>query len=81
MGESKLSLKGISIEDYFNDWICYFIFLIKYEELKLGFNAKKEYISKYLTFNYFLINLKLSIFAISIKKGCIAIQIIFLLMF
>ena len=48
---SKLSLKGINEEDYFNDWICYFIFLIKCEELKLGLNAKKEYVSKYLAIN------------------------------
>lgn len=48
---SKLSLKGISEEDYFNDWIYYFIFLIKCEELKLGFNVQKEYVSKYLAFN------------------------------
>ena len=48
---SKLSLKGISLEYFFNDWICYLIFLIKCEELRLGFNVKKEYVSKYLAFN------------------------------
>ena len=42
---SELSLQGISKRDYFNDWIFYFIYLIKCEKLKLCFNAKKEYVS------------------------------------
>lgn len=45
---NKLSLKGIDIDDYFNDWICSALVFIKAEHLVLAENKKEEFICTFL---------------------------------
>ena len=46
---AKLLLNGENVDDYFNGWICYTIFQINCDNLKLGIDARKEYLSKFIS--------------------------------
>ena len=43
--------KGINRFDYVNGWICKSLFFMKCEHLKLGDNAKRELLAKYLKYS------------------------------